>query len=292
MKRSGIFRGVDFRVYLFVLPILLLYVTFSILPILRTFWESFFTGNMVVQGDFVKLKNYISIINDGLFQQAFLNTLLFTAVSIVFTVSFSVILAVLLDSPIVRAPTFFKIIFFLPVVTSFVAVGYIWKWMYNPSMGIINRFLEIIGLSGPGWLSDPKIAMGALILVNVWKWIGYFMVIVLAYLQLIDHDLYEAAYIDGAKPTQIFLLITIPLLFPAILLCVILGMIYFLRTFAIVLVMTQGGPSGTTELITTFVYNEAFGTGRMRIGYSAAASMILFLLIMLLTLLLSKIRRE
>jgi ABC-type sugar transport system permease subunit len=253
--------------------------------------ESFYSGNMVVRGPFIGVSNYISIIKDRLFQQAFNNSIAFTVFSIVFSVAFAVVLGVMVNSPGIRFQTAFKVVYFLPVVTSFVATGYIWKWMYNPTMGIINRILSETGLDGLNWLGDPRFAMISMIMVNVWKWIGYFMIIITAYLQLIDYDLYEAARIDGAGFLHVFFKITLPLLNPAVLLCVILGTINFLRTFAIVLVMTQGGPGGRTELITTFVYNEAFGTGRMRIGYSAAASMILFLLIMILTMVLSKIKK-
>ena len=285
------FGKIDPTCYLFVLPILVLYITFSILPIIRTFLESFYSGNMVIRGPFIGVENYLSIVKDKLFQQAFLNTIVFTVSSMILSVSFAVIIGVMVNSPKIRFQTLFKVIYFLPVVTSFVAVGYIWKWMYDPSMGIINRVLSGIGIEGINWLGDPRLAMISLILVNVWKWVGYFMIIIIAYLQLIDNDLYEAALIDGAGVFQIFFRITLPLLNTAIVLCLILGMISFLRTFAIVLVMTQGGPGGRTEVITTFVYNEAFGTGRMRIGYSASASMILFLLIMILTLVLSKIQK-
>jgi ABC-type sugar transport system permease subunit len=289
--RSGAF-GIDPFCYVFVAPIVILYVTFSIVPILRTFVESFYSGNMVVRGPFIGIANYTAIIKDRMFQQAFSNSMIFTLFSILFSVSLAVIFAVMINSPRVRFQTAFKVIFFLPVVTSFVATGYIWKWMYNPTMGILNRILTAVGIGSVNWLGDPSSAMPSMIGVNIWKWVGYFMIIITAYLQLIDQDLYEAARIDGANFLQVFFKVTLPLLDAAILLCVILATINFLRTFAIVLVMTQGGPGGKTELITTFVYNEAFGTGRMRIGYSAAASMILFVLIMVVTMLLSRVKKE
>ncbi len=291
MLRSGAF-GIDPFCYVFVAPIVILYVTFSIVPILRTFVESFYSGNMVVRGPFIGIANYTAIIKDRMFQQAFSNSMIFTLFSILFSVSLAVIFAVMINSPRVRFQTAFKVIFFLPVVTSFVATGYIWKWMYNPTMGILNRILTAVGIGSVNWLGDPSSAMPSMIGVNIWKWVGYFMIIITAYLQLIDQDLYEAARIDGANFLQVFFKVTLPLLDAAILLCVILATINFLRTFAIVLVMTQGGPGGKTELITTFVYNEAFGTGRMRIGYSAAASMILFVLIMVVTMLLSRVKKE
>ena len=269
--------------YLFLAPILVVYTVFSIWPIIQTFRLSFYDSKIVRDGPFVGLANYQSVLSNIGFRQAFTNTILFTVFSIVFTLAVSIVLAVLVNSPTVRFKTFFKIVYFLPVVTSAVAVGYVWKWMMNPTFGIINTFLGLFGVAGPNWLSNKDLALVSLIIVNVWKWIGYFMVILLANLQLISPEYYEAAAIDGASPLQQFQQITLPLLRVAIGLCVVLGIVNFLRGFALVFVMTQGGPAGRTELIATLVYKEAFGTGLMRIGFSAAASMLLFALIMVFT---------
>ena len=149
----------------------------------------------------------------------------------------------LVSLPWVRGQTFFKVVFFLPVVTSLVAVGYVWKWMLDPSYGVINAALGLAGIRpGPRWLSDPGLALWSLVAVNVWKWIGYFQVIFLANLQAIDPHYYEAAAIDGAGPWRRFLRITLPLLRAAIILSVILAVVNFLKAFALVFVMTQGGP--------------------------------------------------
>ncbi len=270
--------------YLLVLPILILYGIFSIYPIIQTFFMSFFDAKIIRLGPFVGLKNYVDILNNSDFHQVFVNTVVFTALSIVFVLVIAIVLAVLVNAPFVRFKTFFKVIYFLPVVTSFVAAGYSWKWMFDPSFGVINAFLANFGIPGPNWLSDVNLALLSMILVNVWKWIGYFMVIVLANLQLIEPELYEAASIDGASVFQQFFKITLPLLRMAIGLCVVLGIVNFLRNFALVFVMTQGGPAMRTEVIATYVYKEAFGTGQLRIGYSSAASMVLFALIMVFTI--------
>jgi multiple sugar transport system permease protein len=245
---------------------------------------SFFDAKIVRLGPFIGLKNYIDILNSSGFLQAFFNTLVFTFLSTVLILIISIGLAVLVNAPSVRFKTLFKVIYFLPVVTSFIAAGYVWKWMFDPTFGFVNAFLALFGVRGPNWLSDLNLALVAMILVNVWKWIGYFMVVILANLQLIEPEYYEAASIDGANAAQRFFQITLPLLRIAIGLCVVLGVVNFLRNFALVFVMTQGGPAGRTEQIATFVYKEAFGTGLLRIGYSAAASMVLFALIMFFTL--------
>ncbi len=277
--------------YAFILPIIVVYFVFSIYPILTTFHLSFYDSKIVRLGPFVGLQNYRDVLTNASFQQAFVNTIVFTFVSTAVILAVSVVLAVLVNLPYVKLKTLFKVIFFLPVVTSAVATGYTWKWMYDPTFGIVNSFLSLLGLPGPNWLSDPDVAMISLIIVNVWKWIGYFVVILLANLQLIDDDFYDAAAIDGANALQRFFHITIPLLRMAIGLCTVLGIVAFMRAFALVFVMTQGGPDGRTELMVTLVYKEAFGTGLLRIGFSAAASIILFAFIMAFTLLSNRITK-
>lgn len=279
--------------YLFLLPILALYSIFSLYPIIQTFQLSFFDAKIIKQGPFVGLKNYFDIFAAKGFQQAIGNTFIFTFGTIFFVLIISLGLSVLVNISWVRFKTLFKMIYFLPVVTSFVAVGYIWKWMMDSSFGVINVFLANFGISpGPVWLANPDLAIWSLVIVNVWRWVGYFLVIFLANLQAIPSVYYEAAEIDGASAWQQFLHITIPLLRQAITLTVILGIINNLKAFALVFVMTQGGPAGTTELMATYVYQQAFGTGQYRFGFSAAASMVLFVLIMIFTLISNKLGRS
>ena len=282
----------DRTLYLIVAPILIVYSLFSLYPIAQTFYMSFFDAKIVRLGKFMGIENYLDIITDKYFKQAFGNTLLFTFGSIAFVLVISLLLAVLVNAPSVRFKTFFKVIFFLPVVTSPVAVGYIWKWLYDPTYGIINSFLALFGIAPVNWLANVNVAMNALIIVNVWKWIGYFMVIFVANLQVIDTTYYEAAAIDGAGTIQQFFRITLPLLRRAVVLVVILGIVNFLKAFAIVFVMTQGGPAGRTELMATYVYRQAFQTGLLRFGYSAAGSMLLFALIMLFTVVANRVGIE
>jgi ABC-type sugar transport system permease subunit len=278
--------------YAFLAPILLLYAVFSLYPIVETFELSFFDAKIVEQGPFVGLANYRDILRAAGFRQALANTLVFTAGSTVVVLVVSLALAVLVDLPWVRGKTAFKVLFFLPVVTSLVAVGYIWKWMMDPSYGVINVALATVGIRpGPNWLSSPDLALWSLVLVNVWKWVGYFLVIFTANLQAIDRAYYEAAAIDGAGAWARFWRVTLPLLQAAIVLSVILAVVNFLKAFALVFVMTQGGPAGHTELMATYVYREAFGTGQLRFGFSAAASMVLFAMIMVCTVLANRAGR-
>jgi ABC-type sugar transport system permease subunit len=266
--------------YLLVLPILALYGVFSIYPIVQTIQLSFFDARILGNSPFVGLANYIALIRDPVFVQTLRNTLFFTFVSIPLTLSLALLLAVLLNLEWVRFKVFFKVVYFMPVVTSTVAIGYIWKWIYNPGTGILNMMLAAFHLPAPGWLVDPHVALAALIAVNVWSWTGYFMVIFLANLQIIDPAYYEAAEIDGAGSFQQFAFVTLPFLRVAFVINLILATVHFLRTFALVLVMTRGGPANATELVTTYVYRQAFGTGFFKFGFSAAGSVVLFILIM------------
>jgi multiple sugar transport system permease protein len=284
---AHIFR--ERHAYIFLLPIMLLYTIFSLYPIVQTFELSFYDAKIVEQGPFVGTKNYQDILASPGFRQALWNTLVFTAGSTAVVLVVSLALAVLVNIAWVRCKTFFKVVFFLPVVTSLVAVGYIWKWMMDPSFGVINVALSLVGVRpGPNWLSNPDLALWSLVIVNIWKWVGYFLVIFTANLQAIDQSYYEAASIDGAGAWPQFSRITLPLLRTAIVLTVILGIVNFLRAFALVFVMTQGGPAGRTEMMATYVYREAFGTGQLRFGFSAAASMVLFVMILFFTALANK----
>ena len=274
----------DATLYGFLLPICLLYAVFSLYPIVQTFELSFYDAKIVEQGPFVGLDNYRALLHAPGFGQALGNTVVFTAGSTVTALAVALALAELVSLPWLRGKTAFKVVFFLPVVTSLVAVGYIWKWMLDPSYGVVNAVLGLAGFRpGPRWLSDPDLALWSLVLVNVWKWVGYFQVIFLANLQAIDPHYYEAAAIDGAGAWRRFTRITLPLLRAAIVLSVILAVVNFLKAFALVFVMTQGGPAGRTELMATYVYREAFGTGQFRFGFSAAASVVLFAMIMAFT---------
>ncbi len=275
--------------YLFLLPIILLYAIFSLLPIIQTFFLSFFDAKIIEQGPFVGMKNYVDLLKSPDFLQAMGNTFVFTGASTIFVLVISLGLAVLLNISWVRQKTLFKVIYFLPVVTSLVAVGYVWKWMMDSRYGILNVALSLLGVDpGPRWLTSIDLAIWSLVLINTWKWIGYFLIIFLANLQAIDLTFYEAASIDGASPWQQFIHITLPLLRTAIVLTIILGIVNHLKAFALVFVTTQGGPAGTTELMATYVYQQAFGTGQYRFGYSAAASVFLFVLIMAFTAISNK----
>ena len=271
-------------------PILLLYAVFSLYPIVETFESLFFDAKIVEQGPFVGLENYRDILRAAGFRQALGNTLLFTAgLHRRRAGRVALVLAVLVDLPWVRGKTAFKVLFFLPVVTSLVAVGYVWKWMMDPSYGVINAVLALVGIRpGPNWLSSPDLALWSLVLVNVWKWVGYFLVIFTPNLQAIDPQLRRggrdrrgrrrapvlardaAAPAGGDRPGGRPGHRQLPQ-----------GVRPRLRD-------DPGGLVGRTELMATYVYREAFATGQLLFGFSAAASMVLFAMIMVGTVLANR----
>ncbi|MDB1710215.1 sugar ABC transporter permease, partial [Enterococcus casseliflavus] len=191
------------------------------------------------------------------------------------------LVALLLNSKIRLKPVF-RGIYFLPVVTSWVAVSLVWKWLFNPKFGLINYFLSLISVHGPNWLNDPKTAMLAIIITSVWKDIGFIMVLYLGGLQNISPSLYEAASIDGADNWHQFWKITLPMLKPTTFFVSMISLINSFQVFDQVNIMTEGGPGDSTTVLVQNIYNSAFKYSEM--GYAAAMSWVLFAIILVVSL--------
>ena len=198
--------------------------------------------------------------------------------------------ALLVNARLVRFKGFFRTTFFLPVVTTLVAVAVVWRYIYHPRSGLLNFVLSLVGIHGADWLGDPSLAMPAIILMAVWKNFGYNMLIFVAGLQSIPDELYEAARIDGASGVQQFWRITIPMLAPTTLFIVIITMIGYFQLFAEPYVMTQGGPLYSTTSIVLLMYQQGFRWWNM--GYAAAVAFVLFLLIFVATLIQLRFQRR
>ena len=183
-----------------------------------------------------------------------------------------------------------RALYFLPVVTSWVAVGLVWKWLLNPQYGLINNGLARLGLEGPAWLFDPNWAMAAVILTSLWKDLGFVMTILIAGLQNIPQEYYEAAAIDGANKVQLQRFVTLPLLAPALFFALTISLINSFQVFDQVYVMTSGGPAGATTVLIERIVKNAFSYGQM--GYAAAMSWALFLLVFAASFLISRLRRR
>lgn len=264
----------------FVLPALVLYVVFSILPSVSgigfafTDWNSYRT-----EVNFVGLENFETIFSpDKTYLNYFSNTLVFTISTSVLKLVFGLSLALLLNQGIKRFVHLYRTMIYLPAVLPTLVVALVFKSILNPGTGLLNTFLRSIGadaLASP-WLVDPRIALGSVIGVDTWKGVGYIMVILLAGLQTIPREYYEAAEVDGANAWARFRYITLPMLMPAIVVVTVLNVLYGLRVFDIVYALTNGGPGYATEVLSTGIF-RAFSQGLYGLG--TAITSILFVIL-------------
>jgi multiple sugar transport system permease protein len=267
-------------VALFLLPALVPLVAFRIVPMLGSLWVSLQEWNLLRAPTFVGLDNYTGVLADPIFHKGLLNTLYYLAGYLPLVLIFALVVALLLNSRL-KGMALFRGAYFLPVVTSWVVVALLWKWILSPQGGLVNYLLGLIGIDGPGWWTDPGWAMPSIIIASVWKDLGFNMLILLAGLQAIPEHLYEAARIDGAGAWRRIRSITIPLLTPSILFVTVLTMIGSFQVFDQVYVMTEGGPAGATTVVMEQVVKHAFRYGRM--GTASAMSWVLFAIILVFT---------
>ncbi|CAN5701622.1 sugar ABC transporter permease [soil metagenome] len=273
---------------LFLGPSLVGVAIFTAGPIVASFALSFTNWDLITPARFVGAANYERLMSDEEFWRTLRNTLSFLLGYVPLVIASGLFVAVLLNTKI-PGRQIFRAMYFLPVVTSWVAVALIWRWLYNPAYGLINSFLGLIGVRGPGWLFDPNWAMPAIILTSVWKDTGFVMVILLAGLQGIPRQYYEAASIDGANFFERLRFITIPLLTPALVFALSISLINSFQVFDQVYVMTEGGPAGATMVLVERIVRNAFSFSRM--GYASAMSWSLFGLIFATTLVFYLLRR-
>ena len=263
------------------LPSLAGMVVFLMAPVLSSLVLSFSQWDLIGEIRWVGLDNYVAALADPAVLGALRNTLTFILGYLPSVVLIALGLALLLNRRI-RGRVVFRAIYFVPVVTSWVAVSLIWKWLLNPQYGLVNFALGAVGIKGPGWLFDPAWAMTGVILTSVWKDIGFVTVIYLAGLQDIPEPLYEAAALDGATPWQRFWSITFPMLAPTTFFVTTISLISSFQVFDQVWIMTQGGPAGATSVMVELIYKNAFSYYKM--GYASAISWVLFALIFAVTI--------
>lgn len=263
------------------LPSLAGMVVFLMAPVLSSLVLSFSQWDLIGEINWVGLDNYFTALADPAVLGALRNTLVFILGYLPAVVLIALGLALLLNRRI-RGRVVFRAIYFVPVVTSWVAVSLIWKWLLNPQYGLVNFALGAVGIKGPGWLFDPAWAMTGVILTSVWKDIGFVTVIYLAGLQDIPEPLYEAAALDGATAWQRFWSITFPMLAPTTFFVTTISLISSFQVFDQVWIMTQGGPAGATSVMVELIYKNAFSYYKM--GYASAISWVLFALIFAVTI--------
>lgn len=254
---------------------------FIIYPVFYSLGVSFTDWDLINPMKFIGLRNYQTLLADPKFWNSLKNTFLFILGYLPSVMILGLAVALLLNGKL-RLKPFFRGVYFLPVVTSWVAVSLVWKWLFNPKFGLINYFLSLVGVHGPNWLNDPKVAMLAIIITSVWKDIGFIMVLYLGGLQNISPSLYEAANIDGADKWHQFWRITLPMLKPTTFFVSMISLINSFQVFDQVNIMTEGGPGDATTVLVQNIYNSAFKYSEM--GYAAAMSWILFLIILVVSL--------
>lgn len=288
--RSSRFWTIERRKWIFcytgLLPIFALFVILRIIPIIRTFTLSFYESNLInPQSRFIGVENYLTLFGDHLFQTALRNTTLFAVGTVTLSVGIGLALALLVNR-IGRFSAFYETVYFLPVITPMVPVSIIWKWIYDPSFGLLNYVLSWFGIDPVGWLVYPKIGLWAIVVMSAWKLVGYNMVLFLVGLRNIPDEYIEAAALDGAGRFNLFRYVTLPLLKPIILLVVVINTISSYNVFTQVYVMTAGSQGTAANPVRVLVYDiweNAFRYFRM--GYASAEAVILFLVILTLTLL-------
>jgi multiple sugar transport system permease protein len=273
--------------YAFLAPSFVILAVFIYFPVAYAFGLSLFKWR-ILRGDpaFIGLGNYQLLLTSEDFWQAMWNTLYFAVGSIPTGMALALVIAILLNRPM-RALAIYRTAYFLPTVTSMVAVSVVWMWIYHPDVGLLNYALERLHLPAVRWLNDPRWAMPALILLNIWRGLGYNVIIYLAGLQNVPQHLYEAAQIDGANRWQLFRHVTWPLLTPTTFLILIMAVVNSFQVFTEFSVMTQGGPLGSTTVLVYYLYQQAFQQFNM--GYGSALAIVLFLLILGLTLVQNKV---
>ena len=279
------FSDEKFVFWLFVLPALLGTIIFIVIPIIWSFSLSFFHWDLITPPKFVWLKNYIELFREENFWYIFKNTMIFAASVSVFAIVIPIVLAAIINSKI-RGAEIFKTLYFLPFVTPMIVVAIIWAWIFDPNIGVVNQLFR----SNIQWLYSPDTAMAVIIIVSVWKLIGYNMILLLSGFSLIDNSVYDSAKIDGASKLQTFFRITVPLLSPNIFFVTVITFISSFQVFDLIYLMTQGGPENSTNILVYWVYKNAFEL--FKIGKASAIAYVLFFIILLLTLLQWKLRKK
>ena len=274
-----------FAGWIFILPALIGTLIFILIPVICSFGLSFAKWDLLNPIKFVGFDNYKEIFSDALFYKILWNTVVFALSTSILGVIIPLVLACILNSKI-RGAEFYKTAYFLPFITPMVVIGVVWEWIFDPNIGFLNHILHL----HINWLYDTHYAMAALIIVSVWKLIGYNMLIFLTGLSGISQSLFEAAKIDGANYFQIFKNVTVPMLSPTIFFVVIITAISSFQVFDLIYLMTQGGPFDSTNVLVYAIYQNAFEY--FNAGKASAIAYVLFMIILVLTLIQWNLRKK
>ncbi|MBA7509647.1 Diacetylchitobiose uptake system permease protein NgcF [subsurface metagenome] len=280
----------SFAIGSFITPAFLIYTIFVFGPMLGAFYLSMFSWNGISPMTFIGVDNYRSLLIDERFWDAFTNNVIWMVFVTIIPTSIGLFLASLISRSINKGKTFFRVVLFLPQVLSSVVIAVIWRWIYHPDFGIVNIFLESIGLGflARGWLGSSTWALPAMLVAFSWFHYGFCMVVFIAAIQGIDEPLYDAAKVDGASSLQEFRYITVPLIRYAITIVLIITVIVSFRIFDFAFLLTRGGPGYSSMVIALMMYNNAFRYGR--VGYASAMAVFLAVFIFVITIILLRLR--
>jgi raffinose/stachyose/melibiose transport system permease protein len=286
-------RRKPFRIqpYLFALPALLFFALFVAYPIVANFANSFYRFSAISYGkEPVGAANFGALATDGVFWRALWNNVIFAVLSVAIQVGLGLVLAAILQRGMKAGRKVFRSIFFLPMVMSVVSVGLLWTLIYDPVIGLFNQIVPLLGLRPRGWLGEPGTAVWAVVVTACWQYTGFNMVMLLAGMQAIPEELYEAAIIDGTTERQNFFHITVPYIKELVSIVILITVIGSFKVFDYVWVMTRGGPNHASEVLTTYIYLLAFTTDQM--GYGSAVASILFVIAFCFSVLRLRMMRE
>ena len=268
--------------WVLIFPTLVGLVVFRLIPIVSSLVLSFTKWNLITDPKFLGLKNYVDLFTDPDFWKILGNTLKITVGYVAGSMVFGLLLALLVNNKI-RGMNFFRAAIYMPVITSSVAVGIVWTRILGPKYGILDFLLKKIGITAPYWLQDPKLALWTLTFVQVWKMAGYYMILFLAGLQSISHEVIEASIVDGATPTQRLFRVTIPMLAPTSFFVLTVAIMDAFKNFELIYAMTMGGPQNATNTLVYSVYLNAFSYNR--VGYAESIAWVLMVVVGALTIL-------
>jgi multiple sugar transport system permease protein len=262
--------------FAFLTPALFFYVAFVALPLVATITFCFVSiSRFTFAVEFVGLENFGWVYGDPRFWRTFVNTFFFISLAVVGNVGLGLLLAVLLNRAMPKAILYLlRLAYFFPVLVSIAFVSYIWRFLFAGDLGVINYYLRGLGLPAVGWLSDTNVAMLSIVIMDVWKHVGFFMIILLAALQGVSRETIEAARIDGAGEVRIFFAIVLPAIAPVVLFCVTYATIGGLQVFDSIRILTNGGPGDATRSVVLYMFNEAFGAGDLSTGSIAAMTLL------------------
>ena len=289
-RQRGYTLGKNLTGLSFILPNFTGFFIFVLIPVSFSMFLSFMRWDGFTAMTFNGINNFTAIFMESVFRQAIVRTFRYTVSCVALTTFASLGLAVSLNKQL-RGKNFFRSVMFFPHVASIVSIAVVWRLLFMRDVGPINIFLRFIGITNPpGWFSTTRWALTGVIIVSVWKSMGYYMIVYLAALQNIPRELYEAASIDGASGFQAFWRITVPLLRPATFFVVLMLTIGSFKSFDIIFALTEGGPGNATTLISNYIYNKAFIS--FNYGHTSAAAMVLFIIVGSLTFLQFRLDRK